>query len=105
MPIGSEILRGDKPKAIPRRVQFLLQDDEVKLSRENLIAKYGGSSTGLPNGYQKLTLTITPDHPAYQWQSITVENRTLKLRWSADMRTMGAGSSPASSPALTMIST
>jgi RHS repeat-associated protein len=85
MPIGSEILLGDKPEAIPRRVQLLLQDDEVKLTRAQLIAKYGGSKSDLANGYQKLTLTMTPDHPAYQWQSITIENRTLKLRWSVDV--------------------
>ena len=38
MPIGSEILLGDKPEAIPRRVQLLLQDDEVKYTRAALIA-------------------------------------------------------------------
>ncbi|MEA2327679.1 MAG: hypothetical protein QOE68_2638, partial [Thermoanaerobaculia bacterium] len=85
MPIGSEILLGDKPEAIPRRVQLLLQDDEVKLTRANLIARYSGSKSDLPNGYQKLSLMITPDQPAYQWQSITIENRTLKLRWSVDV--------------------
>ena len=85
MPLGSEILIGDKPEAIPRRVQLLLKDDEVKITRANLIAKYAGSKVDLANGYQKLTLTVTPDQPAYQWQSITIENRTLKLRWSVDV--------------------
>jgi hypothetical protein len=85
MPIGSEILLGDKPEAIPRRVQILLQDDEVKLSRTALIAKYQGSKIDLSNAYQKLTLKITPDQPSYQWQTITIENRTLKLRWSVEM--------------------
>jgi RHS repeat-associated protein len=64
---------------------FMNPSDEVKLSRADLIAKYGGSKSDLANGYQKLTLTITPDQPVYQRQSITIENRTLKLRWSADV--------------------
>ncbi len=86
MPIGSEILLSDKPEAIPRRVQILLQDDDVKLSRAALITKYrGGTPIDLGNGYQKLTLQITPDQPAYQSQTITIENRTLKLRWSVDV--------------------
>ena len=57
LPLGSEILLGDKPEAIPRRVQLLLKDDEVKLSRAQLIAKYGGLPSDLANGYQKLSLT------------------------------------------------
>jgi len=85
MPIGSEIVLGDKPEAIPRRIQILLQDDEVKYTRDSLKAKFGGSSTALANGYQKLTLQITPDRPRYQYQTVTVENRTLKLRWSVDV--------------------
>jgi RHS repeat-associated protein len=85
MPLGSEILLGDKPEAIPRRVQLLLQDDEVKYTRAALITKYGGSATQLANGYQKLSIQIIPDKPSYQWQAVTVENRTLKLRWSADV--------------------
>jgi YD repeat-containing protein len=93
MPLGSEILLGDKPEAIPRRVQILLQDDEVKLSRTALIAKYQGSKTDLSNGYQKLTLKITPDQPSYQWQTITIENRTLKLRWSVDVPKNSGGKS------------
>ena len=57
----------------------------MKYTREALKTKYGGSSSSLANGYQKITLQITPDQPKYQWQSITVENRTLKLRWPVDV--------------------
>ncbi|MEA2163766.1 MAG: hypothetical protein QOK37_1893 [Thermoanaerobaculia bacterium] len=93
MPIGSEILLGDKPEAIPRRVQILLQDDEVKLSRDALAQRFGGGSgTDLGGGYRKYALQISADRPAYQWQTITIENRTLKLRWSVDVRKDGVPS-------------
>jgi RHS repeat-associated protein len=85
MPIGSELLLGDKPEAIPRRVQMLVQDDEVKLTRASLLAKYQGSASPLADGYQKLTLQIAADNPSYHWQAVTVENRTLKLHWSVDV--------------------
>jgi YD repeat-containing protein len=61
------------------------------LSRAALMTKYSGSKTDLTNGYQKLTLQITPDQPAYQWQTITIENRTLKLRWSVDVEHNSGG--------------
>ena len=95
MPIGSEILLGDKPEAIPRRVQILLQDDEVKLGREALAQRFGGGSgTDLGGGYRKYALQITADRAAYQWQTITIENRTLKLRWSVDVPKNGSKQLP-----------
>ncbi len=50
-----------------------------------MIDKYSGSSSALANGYQKISLQITPDQSKYQYQTVTVENRTLKLRWSVDV--------------------
>ncbi|MFL6244945.1 MAG: Ig-like domain-containing protein [Thermoanaerobaculia bacterium] len=84
----------DRPEAIPRKIQVLLQDDEVKVDLEPLINPADPAApdpASIGNGFYKLTFSATPD-PAvkYKLQRVTIENRTAGLHWSKDVRLGGS---------------
>ena len=86
VPLGSETIVGDRPEATPRKLQIVLQDDELEFTPATLISAFSGSSVDLGGGFQKVTITVRGDRTiAYQTQRVTVENRSLDLRWSVDV--------------------
>jgi RHS repeat-associated protein len=88
MPLSSATVLSDRPEAIPRKLQILLQDREE--SFDSLAEfKAGGvatvSKTGEDGEFEILTADVARDADLpYAGQRITVENLTLDLRWSAD---------------------
>ncbi|HEX2832541.1 MAG TPA: Ig-like domain-containing protein [Thermoanaerobaculia bacterium] len=93
--ITSETFLSDRPESIPRKVQLLLQDDEVSYDGLAAFKNATGAIEGrsFPNGVKELSLNLPHDgNNPYLVQRVTVENVTLDLRWSAD----ATPSSPAS---------
>ena len=91
LPLGLETTLSDRPEAIPRKMQIALQDAEDSYTLGALQAKFSGTLTNLGGGFSKLDILVNGD-PAlvYQMQRVTVENRTLDLRWSADVPRSGS---------------
>ncbi len=87
MPISSEIL-SDRPEAIPRKLQILLQDaDETfdSLAAFKAAATAKVQLTSVDGEFEILDADIAHDADLpYANQRITVENISLDMRWSAD---------------------
>ncbi len=84
--LASGLIIGDRPEAIPRKMQMLVQDDErVYVSRASFVVATGASATAIDSEFDRLdaVLDMTPGHP-YLTQRITVENLSLDLRWSGE---------------------
>ncbi len=82
LPLGSSTaFLTDRPEAIPRKLQLAVIDNEQELT----IAQLGAPVATLANGFRKYNVAIAADPQLnYQLQRISIENRTLDLRWSAD---------------------
>ncbi|HEX7708965.1 MAG TPA: Ig-like domain-containing protein [Thermoanaerobaculia bacterium] len=85
MGLASSLVLGDRPEALPRKLQILLQDDEAAYdSREAFRTAVGASATN-HGEFQVLTASFARHESfPYATQRITVENLTLDMRWSAD---------------------
>ncbi|HUJ15456.1 MAG TPA: DUF6531 domain-containing protein, partial [Thermoanaerobaculia bacterium] len=88
IPIGTEIVLSDRPEATPRKLQIVLQDsgDDFAYGRDALVSAFSGNAADIGGGFQRLAIRIPGDRSSpYQTQRVTVENRTLDLRWSVDV--------------------
>lgn len=86
VPIGTDILMTDRPEGIPRRVQVLLQDDETAQTRAQLEAIAAGPIRQFGD-LDAFDVTIpVPGGLKYFKERVTIENRTLGARWSADIQ-------------------
>ncbi|MDQ6799900.1 MAG: DUF6531 domain-containing protein, partial [Acidobacteriota bacterium] len=93
VPLGSETVVGDRPEATPRKLQIVLQDDELEYTSSTLTSAYSGNAIDLGGGFRKISIAVRGDRTiAYQTQRVTVENRTLDLHWSVDVPRAGAAS-------------
>ncbi len=84
--IESRTIASDRPEAIPRKLQILVQDtSDDPETREVFKARPGVSVTSTTGEFDVLALDLArePQSP-YATQRITVENVTLDMRWSAD---------------------
>lgn len=88
---GGQTTLSDRPEGIPRKLQLSLNDSEVTYKPADLAKAFSGTTTNLGGGFVKLTI-IVPDDPTlpYLSQRVTVENRALDLRWSADVPKKGS---------------
>ncbi|HEV8658189.1 MAG TPA: hypothetical protein VGS96_06140, partial [Thermoanaerobaculia bacterium] len=86
MPLGTETLFTDRPEAIPRKLQVLVQDSEAPASRSTLLT--GATNVAnIGSGFIKFDVDVTvPSALQYYKQRITIENRTIGARWSADVQ-------------------
>jgi hypothetical protein len=84
--IDSRVIAGDRPEAIPRKIQILLQDNDAAFdSRAAFKAGAGATSTSTSGELEVMNVDLARDADlAYATQRITVENTTLDMRWSAD---------------------
>jgi RHS repeat-associated protein len=85
MPLGTQNIASDRPEAFPRRLQILLQDDEQQMTQAQLNPQ---NATPIPNSdFQKFdAMIVVPATSTKYWkQRVTVENRTIGARWSADV--------------------
>ena len=81
VPLGTDLLFTDRPEAIPRKVQVLLQDDEKPFP-----IPPGGTPVGT-NGFVRFDASVVvPGTLKYWKQRITIENRTIGAHWSADIK-------------------
>ncbi|HJT17855.1 MAG TPA: Ig-like domain-containing protein, partial [Thermoanaerobaculia bacterium] len=88
VPVGTEVGLSDRPEATPRKIQIVLQDvgDDDPLTADMLVRTFAGTSSDAGGGFQQLTINVRGDRTSeYQVQTVTVENRTLDLRWSVDV--------------------
>jgi RHS repeat-associated protein len=88
MALSSASVLSDRPEAIPRKLQILLQDREESfdsLAEFKAAAVATVSKTGEDGEFEIFAADVArnADLP-YAGQRITVENLTLDLRWSAD---------------------
>jgi len=90
MELASSTILSDRPEAIPRRLQVLLQDrdqvfNDLASFKATTLAQV--SSNGTDGEFEILTATVVrdaaPNYP-YVGQRITVENMSMDMRWSAD---------------------
>jgi RHS repeat-associated protein len=92
---ASQVVISDRPEAIPRRVQLLHVDHEEVWSFDDIGDAYEGFVTNEFPGqdFREVAITVPyrPDafEPYYLSQRITIENRTLGGRWSADVPAFG----------------
>ena len=85
----SNTILSDRPESIPRKLQLLLQDDDVSYNgREAFKNATGATETGSYSGDIKKYTAKFDRNPnlAYLNQRVTVENLTLDMRWSADAK-------------------
>ena len=81
----NEIPGGNRPEALPRRLQILLQDDEVSYEdRTEFKALTNATVTSSAGDFEELSVEFPRRDTPYATQRYTVENLTLDLRWSAD---------------------
>ncbi|HEY8182174.1 MAG TPA: DUF6531 domain-containing protein, partial [Thermoanaerobaculia bacterium] len=93
LPLGTETIVGDRAEATPRKLQIVLQDDELEYTVANLTSAFSGNAVDLGGGFRKISITLRGDRTiAYQTQRVTVENRSLDLRWSVDVPRGGTAS-------------
>ncbi|MEO8215448.1 MAG: Ig-like domain-containing protein [Acidobacteriota bacterium] len=97
--LSSATVLSDRPEAIPRKLQLLVQDDigeEVDLATFRTLVSIV-SDEPLDGGFARLRVTV-PFDPAnpYRLQRITVENITRDMRWSGD----AVGDSTSFTPAI-----
>ena len=90
MDLASSTIVSDRPEAIPRRLQVLLQDrdqvfNDLASFKATTLAQV--STTSTDGEFEILTATVVrdaaPNYP-YIGQRITVENMSMDMRWSAD---------------------
>ncbi|HVR39063.1 MAG TPA: Ig-like domain-containing protein [Thermoanaerobaculia bacterium] len=84
----SATIVSDRPEAIPRKLQVLLQDKEEKLDVTSLInpAPPLPPPPQLPGGFARIQITVPAESAIpYQLQRVTIENRTAGLHWSKDI--------------------
>ncbi len=92
LPASTAAVLSDRPEAIPRKVQVLVQDTGDDVSWEREAFKQAWSSTivkvePLPAGGERLTMALPIDGTSpYLLQRVTVENTTAALRASGDAR-------------------
>ncbi|MGN6186555.1 MAG: Ig-like domain-containing protein, partial [Thermoanaerobaculia bacterium] len=86
--INSRAIEDGQPEALPRKVQILVQDNDVAYEdRAEFVEGTQATQTGT-NGDFKIYRVEVPrevDFP-YAAQRITIENVTLDLRWSGDAK-------------------
>ncbi|MEO8379411.1 MAG: Ig-like domain-containing protein, partial [Acidobacteriota bacterium] len=82
--IPSRIIASDRPEAIPRKLQVLVQDREVAYDSRQELLDAGALVTGTNGDLDVMTLEIPFTPGGYLLQRVTVENLTLDMRWSAD---------------------
>ncbi|HEX6641103.1 MAG TPA: Ig-like domain-containing protein, partial [Thermoanaerobaculia bacterium] len=89
----SGILVSDRVEAIPRKLQVLLQDEQVDLDYDELRQAYNATvQTEYANEFRKLRVPFTYNSPdPYLSQRVTVENLTTGMKWSADVKKNGGG--------------
>ncbi len=81
VPLGTDLLFTDRPEAIPRKVQVLLQDTE------NPFPVPAGATPVGSNGFMQFDANVlVPGTLKYWKQRVTIENRTIGARWSADIK-------------------
>jgi RHS repeat-associated protein len=85
MNIASRIIASDRPEAIPRKLQVLVQDREVAYEDREELKDAGAVVTKVTGDLEELRLEV-PFHPGnpYAVQRVTVENLSIDMRWSAD---------------------
>jgi hypothetical protein len=86
MDIASRTIASDRPEAIPRKLQIVVQDAEPQpYDREELRIILGATVTQAIGELEELRLSVAydPGRP-YLVQRVTVENLDLDMRWSAD---------------------
>jgi RHS repeat-associated protein len=85
--LPSAVVSDDRVEAIPRKAKFVIGDaDPVDYDWTTFVAGFcGGTASDAGDGYhQKCNAEIPASGSSYRMQRITVENRTLGLRWSED---------------------
>ncbi|MFP5245072.1 MAG: Ig-like domain-containing protein, partial [Thermoanaerobaculia bacterium] len=83
----SGVLVSDRVEAIPRKLQLLIQDEQVELDYDEFIQAYSPAvQQTYANDFRKLRVPFTynSDDP-YLSQRVTVENVTTGMKWSADI--------------------
>jgi RHS repeat-associated protein len=86
--IASRVIASDRPEAIPRKLQVLVQDREVPdLDREKLKTLYAATVSATVGDLERLRFQSPFDGTRpYAVQRVTVENMTLDMHWSGDAR-------------------
>ncbi|MFL6246086.1 MAG: Ig-like domain-containing protein [Thermoanaerobaculia bacterium] len=89
----SGILVSDRVEAIPRKLQILLQDEQVDLDYDEFRQAFNAVvQTTYANDFRKLRVPFQYNSPdPYLSQRVTIENLTTGMKWSADIRKNGGG--------------
>ncbi len=84
--IASRVIASDRPEAIPRKLQVLLQDRDVPYDDRTKFKTLGGATVVNTIGDLEELRFESPFNGAmpYAIQRVTVENTTLDMRWSGD---------------------
>ncbi|HUR79583.1 MAG TPA: Ig-like domain-containing protein, partial [Thermoanaerobaculia bacterium] len=84
--IASRVIASDRPEAVPRKLQVLVQDRDVKYDSRDKFKSVGGATVVQTVGDLEELRFESPFNGAmpYAMQRVTVENTTLDMRWSAD---------------------
>ncbi|HEX2835651.1 MAG TPA: Ig-like domain-containing protein, partial [Thermoanaerobaculia bacterium] len=84
--INTRAVESNQPEALPRKVQVLVQDNDITYdSRAEFIGGTGATQTQVYGEFAQYRIEIPrqADFP-YATQRITVQNLSLDLSWSAD---------------------
>ncbi|HEX9161477.1 MAG TPA: Ig-like domain-containing protein, partial [Thermoanaerobaculia bacterium] len=85
VPLGTDWLITDRPEAIPRKLQVLLQDAEQVVTRTQLEQSATGTIQQIGDFHRFDVVMTVPRGLSYLKQRITIENRTIGARWSVDV--------------------
>jgi YD repeat-containing protein len=95
MPLGTTwVTLSDRVEAIPRRMQVLTQDDRIdETGGPDFVSDFAPntlgasvSQTGTQGEFGIYSFTIPKSSPKFRVQRATVQNVTLGLRWSKDIK-------------------